>query len=282
MNTASRRASYRDYLQGLMRDRDLKQFEFARSVGRSPAWLSQILNGRRNLQPALAEQIATRLELTDRQRVEFLTLVEREVGNSSLIRDRAKDLLSGLEKPEPVENTADALQNRLCDWHLGAILELARCEEYVPEVGWVAATLRPRLTDAQAQAAMDELVAHGLLDEHYRLVEGAPDLGTARQVDAGHDSNRAAEYHRETLAMAQRALETVPPTDRLYVAGSLALSEDDYLKLMSRLQEILAPTLYSAAKEVPNRVFHLNLALFPISLYSDNAVDPRTIEDEAP
>ena len=274
--------TYREYLRAIIDQRDLLQTDIARRVGRSPAWLSQILNGKRRLHPDLAEELAEALDLEPKARLELLTLVEAEVGNSSLIRARAEQLQTGLEKPDLETVTARPLQERLVDWHVGAIFEMAGCVDYVPEPSWVAAAMRPRLTERDARAAMDLLREHGCLDDEYRRIEGQTlDLGTPRQGEDGEIAVRMLDYHRTTLDMARRALG-VNANDRRFFGASAALSEQDYERLMPRLQEIVLQTLLSTSTEPPNRVVHVNLAVYPISLYTDSHVDPRTLDDEDP
>ncbi|MEM6931234.1 MAG: TIGR02147 family protein [Myxococcota bacterium] len=280
---------YRAYLRWLISQSGRKQGEVADRAGRSAAWLSQILNNRRRLQPELAEDLAGALDLPERQRLQLLSLVEAEVGNSTLIRRRATDLLTGLGRREPAENTSAELRERLGHWRVGAILELASCQEYVPDPAWVAAPLRPRMTVGEARALMDDLRSVGALDASYGLVQPeAPGVGTERvgpdaskSADAQAETVRMAGYHRSTLELARGAIGG-DPRERLFAGACIALSEDDFQTLQSRLEEMFAQILYSAQKSSPNRVFHVNLAAFPISLFSDSAVDPRQVDDEDP
>ncbi|MEN0063237.1 MAG: TIGR02147 family protein [Myxococcota bacterium] len=272
---------YRSYLRKILQLRGLKQIDFAQMLNMSPAWLSQILNGRRKLDPALAEKIVESLSLNERARLEFLSLVEHEVGNSKLIRGRAKQLLTGMQKPEAGGVTTPEFQQQLGTWHVGAILELARCEEYVPDPDRVAATLRPRITAQQAKEAMDCLRENGYFDEDYRLIR-EQDAGTKRQVDKGRQSEVVAQYHRVSFDLAQRALMSVPETDRLILGGTLALAEEDFRELRTRFEEFVVPTLLASARNPPNRVYQVTTALFPVSLYSDAVADPRSFTDERP
>ncbi|MEO0600435.1 MAG: TIGR02147 family protein, partial [Myxococcota bacterium] len=219
-------ADYCSYLRALQRERHLRQFEFAKLVGRSASWYSQILSGKRRLRPELAEEIADKLRLSTRERLELLSLVESEVGNSRIIRTRAQDLRHGMERPERAE---DELYTSLTHWHVGAILELARCEEYVPEASWVGAALRPQITPDEAQAAMDTLRDLDYLDANYRIVrDGEAVTSHRRDLAPGPATNAALEVHDRTLAMARDALPVVPQTDRLFTAATVGLSEKDF------------------------------------------------------
>ncbi|MEN0064602.1 MAG: TIGR02147 family protein [Myxococcota bacterium] len=282
MSATSHFSDYRAYLRNALKELGIKQIALARKMAMSPAWLSQILNGRRKLDPELAERCADALDFSERKRLEFLSLVEREVGNSTIIRGRAQRLLSGIRKPEVASVTRPEFQRQLSAWHIGAVLELARCEEYQADPGWVAATLRPRITVDQAHHALSCLTTYGYLDADFRLVADAPDAGTDREVEPGRKSNDIAEYHLLSLELAKRALTTVPPSDRLFLGASLALSESDFQELKNRFEEVVVQTLSASAQESPNRVYQISTAVFPVSLYSDSVEDPRTFAEDSP
>ena len=265
-------ADYRELLRTLQAERDLKQHEFARLLGRSPAWLSQILNARRSLHPDLAADIADRLRLPERRRLQFLSLVERDFGKSAFRRSFASDVLDGLELPEPSEQTEPAFRVHLRQWQVGAVLELSECEDYVPEASWIAAILRPSTAVEHVQGILELLRDHGYLDDHFRRRKAPNIVSTEREIRSETESQMARQLHEETLNLARQALD-FPPEDRLLVSASVALSERDYQRLRARLAEVLAQTLHTAAQETPNRVYQLNLALFPTSLYTDE--DPR-------
>jgi len=274
--------TYRDYLRMLQRQRGLAQFEFAKLVGRSASWYSQILNGRRRLRPELAEEIAKSLGLTERERTELLSLVEAELGPSHRTRERARNVLDGMRTPDPGPSSEEAIRHDVIrKWYVGAVLELARCEDFVPEPSWIAAVLRPRISLEEARSAMDCLRRHRLLDEEYRPVDDAM-IATEKEIPDGAETLLAGEHYEQTLNMAKGALRTVRPSDRLYLGATVALSESDYQNLREYLVDLVGPALCGASKELPNRVYQFTLSLFPVSLYSDSSVDPRQLPGDLP
>ncbi|MEL6184412.1 MAG: DUF4423 domain-containing protein, partial [Myxococcota bacterium] len=151
-----RNSDYREYLRHLLRERELLQRDLALKMKRSPAWASQILNGRRKLQRHLAEEVTQVLLLDDAERWEFLRLVDLETSPVPSSPRR------------PVSNE-DECGPSLAHWYVGAIAELARCDQYQPDPEWVAAALRPRIDVAQAREAMGLLVRLGLLDADFAV-----------------------------------------------------------------------------------------------------------------
>lgn len=290
MTTEANSRNYRDLLRKFQHARDLKQFEFASVVGRSPAWYSQILNGRRRLRVSLAVEVADRLGLSEEDRQELLTLVEAEESPHSSVRPPhistpapTKKRPSRAARFAPHRTVKAEADDIAGQWHLGAILQLARCEDYVPDPHMVGATLRPRISPEDAQAGMDHLRDRGLLDAQYRIVDARDGV-----VTEGHPlaptcgTSQAAENLMRTLKMAQNALQRGRHTDRTYVGGTLALSENDALRLHEALRDLVRTLLASASREAPNRVYEFNLALFPVSLYSDSLVDPQAVPGDVP
>ena len=76
--------SYRAFLRGALRARGIPQRELAARMGRSPSYVSQMLNGRRSLRPRDAAAVGDILTLGERDRSLFLALVEIEEGESPL------------------------------------------------------------------------------------------------------------------------------------------------------------------------------------------------------
>ncbi|MEM6929964.1 MAG: DUF4423 domain-containing protein [Myxococcota bacterium] len=253
-----RNSDYREYLRHLLRERELLQRDLALKMKRSPAWASQILNGRRKLQRHLAEEVTQVLLLDDAERWEFLRLVDLETSPapSSPRRPSAGD---------------DECGPSLSQWYVGAIAELARCDQYRPDPEWVAAALRPRIDVAQAREAMELLVRLGLLDTGFRV---------AGSTEAKRRGCRSGDREGQAvLQLALDVLQTAPPNERRHLVSSVALSEDAYDRFQLRMQELFVDLLASEQEVEANRVYQISLAAFPVSLYTDSAAHPATIED---
>lgn len=263
---------YRRFIKAYLQRHGLLQKEFACRVNRSPAWVSQMLTGKRSLRPAFARQVGLALDMTPREQLQLQALVESE-DNRAFLDDEPET--AHFAQCEPGLVTDKPLEPRLDSLELCAVYQLAQCEEYCPDPAWIAATIRPRLDESGVRLALEVLKSRGLLGENGRVpvAHGPAEPGCVATPES------ADAYHRDTLARATKALDTVPENERTFVAGCIALSEDDYERFREQVQALLLHILRTVAKERPNRVYHVNLAAFPMSLYSDSAADPWTIED---
>jgi len=81
--------------------------------------------------------------------------------------------------------------------------------------------------------------------------------------------------------MAKDAIEASYPTERFVGSGTMALSEEAWDRVRSRLRHTLHEIGHAATDQAsrPNRVYSFTLAAFPISLYSDSSLDPRELDE---
>ncbi|MEN0064952.1 MAG: DUF4423 domain-containing protein [Myxococcota bacterium] len=241
---------YREFLRALLKDRGLLQRDLAERMDRSPAWASQILNGRRRLQRELAERIADVLLLDDAERWDLLHLVDLSASPSPAIQRRMPP--------------ADPHGMPLDRWYVDAIRELMRCEDVQSEPAWIAAALRPRISEEEAREALQALQERNLLDDAPSPRRGI--RSTDRQAT-------------QVLQLALDSLLSTPPNVRRHLTGSVAMSEETYQQFLTALQALLTTLLQSpASTETPNRVYQVSLAVFPVSLYTDSAAHPSDVE----
>ncbi len=273
---------YVPFLDGLLKARGLSRTEFARRMGRTKAWATMLLRGQRGLVPLNIDAVAKVLDLDEAERLELKARVEHSQANSSDARQRAERYLEGLEGRRAAEHTS-RLAKCVASWRVGAVLELARCEGYRPDPRWIAFTVYPRITVAQATEALDVLRELGMLDDDYQLADVPPNLGTQTDIlDDAELSAMARAIHREGFAIAADAVDVFAGNERLVQSGIVALTEDGFAKLREGIQELLASAFFGASpaeEEKPTRLYRLLLGLFPASLYTDTEYDPTEIED---
>jgi len=260
---------YRVVIRDKLTERGLKQKDLAHRVDRSRAWVSQMLAGKRPLRPALVRPIGEALEMSAREIMRLRALVDCETGSDEALAARARGFVS-LSEPAVVSNGSRPAG--IDSVSVSAVLQLTRCEGYVPDPSWIAAAARPRMSVEEVEEALEQLRSHGLLDDSNQA-RGDDDLREER------DPAAAVAYHQQALDLAKQAVASIPENERAFFSGSLALSEEDYERFCHLLRALIAQTLSSATHAAPNRVYHLSVAAFPISLYTDSFVDPRDVEE---
>lgn len=121
---------------------------FAHSLGISPASLSKILTGKRELSLGLAEKIAERCLFSTEERRNFF---------------------AGIQEVRPVKKQAShhVLEIEtlavIADWYHYAILSLAKLRNQHANATWIAGRLG--ISKRDAQSALERLITHGLSAE---------------------------------------------------------------------------------------------------------------------
>jgi uncharacterized protein (TIGR02147 family) len=263
---------YRRALTAAIAHRGLLQRDVARELGRSEGWLSNILSGKRKLDPAQVAGLAAVLRLDDEGTRYLAALVDLE-SPSERVRSSAWATVEATQRQRASAQFTEDVARALAHWHVGAIAELARCEGFRADPVWIGATLEPPISATEAEAAMTLLVRLGLLvpDGAGGLRAGKPTWSPS-DLPPGPVSDSAANLHRDALRLAADALHGARYNERHHATVTLAIPEARLPAFLARLRELerqMLSTEGEASAEVPNRVYLLGLQLFPVSRYTD-------------
>ena len=248
------------------------QRRFAADVGCSPPLLTAILKAERDLDAHLAERFADRLALDDRQRHYFTTLVEYNQAPTLARRRGALDVLLGEQAAMGARQIEGDLYEVFGHWYVLAIAELARCDAWVDDPAWIATTLMPPITEAQARSAMDVLVRLGILVERDRtLARSEDDLATHHQAPPQLVSLALASLYDWMLERAAAVLREVPARERHFGTLTFAASPAQVTEMRERVRDLERHAMGLAAGQTGGRtrVYTLGVQLFPLSHSTD-------------
>lgn len=214
--------------------------------------LSELLSGRRDLTPAAALKIATKLSYDPAKRQKFLELVEAK-------RTRAA-------QPEPMSHekylqlSADAFYV-LSDWHHFAILSLIDLDDFDPAPSAIAKRLG--LSTIEVRGSLERLTRLGLVTQDK--------LGnikkTSKNITTTHDVESAALKlsHKQNLELAAQALDEVGVEMRDITSITMAIDVEKLplaKQMIKKFRRQLSEFMESGSK---NEVYNLNVQLFPLS-----------------
>jgi uncharacterized protein (TIGR02147 family) len=270
------RAYLRDYFT--LAKAQKKQFSFrffARRAGfSSPNFVQLVMLGKRNLGRAAVDQVAKGLGLTVAEAAFFGDLVALGQAETLAERNRAFARVTANRRFRTARRLDGPLFEYLSQWYYPAVRELAGRADFVEDPAWVAAQLLPRITTAQARAALGTLEKLGLLvrDEGGRLVRGDPTLTTGHEVR----SVVVPAYHRQMIERAGAAVDTVPPDQRDVSALTVCIRGSSLAELKERIHRFREEMLDRCDTESePERVYQLCIQLFPLS---QSPAEKRTTE----
>lgn len=238
---------------------------FVRRTGqKSPSLLADVMERRRNLTPALLESFTTAMKLPAEEGRFFSLLVELDQSKDAEHRNAAWERISATRRFREARRVEGESFRYVSEWWYPAIRELALLPGFRADPAWVSRQLRPRITEAQATRALDTLFELGLLvqdDGGISQAEGA--VVTPREVLGIAVDN----YHRGMLALARDGIRGFKAAERHYVGVTVGIPEAlvPTLKLEINAFAERLLELCDGADAEAERVFQLNLTLFPLS-----------------
>lgn len=242
---------------------------FARRARCSPSLITGILKGRNNLDAERAERFAAVMKLAPDEAAYFLAMVRFAHAFSREERQAAWDSLVAAGRFHGARSAGLETFEVFSRWHYAAIAELASCEGFQADPAWIAATLRPNITEAEAAEALELLLRKGLLQRDagggLRVAEEA--WRSAHEVFSHEISLAITALHEGMLERAAEALVREHWRDRHFSSTTIAIPSGrmEELKELTRRYEEQVMHLCMGFEEPPDRVVNLALQLFPLS-----------------
>jgi len=237
---------------------------FVRRTGqRSPSLLADVIGRRRNLTPALVERFSAATKLTAEEARFFGLLVALDQAQEPDERNRVWEKIAASRRFLAARRIEGESFRYVSRWYYPAIRELARRSDFEADPAWIAQTLVPRITTAQARDALRALVDLGMLTEvdgRMQQTEGA--VVTPREV-AGL---AAHNYHQGMLERAIDGIRGFKAVERHYTGVTVCVPEALMPQLKKELN-VFAERLLEIcdSAEGAERVLQINLNLFPLS-----------------
>jgi uncharacterized protein (TIGR02147 family) len=224
--------------------------------------VSLIFQGRKNIPDEKIPLFAKALDLDARESAFFAHLVR--FTQAATHRERKLHLDRMVAAMRVADRKLVPAQYDLCrQWYHPVVHELLRVLEIRDEWEVLATALRPAITKDQAKDSVALLSEIGLVAKDAK--------GFWRPTDSvitfgeGWKSVAVREFQRHAIALAEGALDEVPPAQRDISHLTLSLGEASFRELQERLALFRKEALTLARQERnPDRVVMLNLSLFPV------------------
>lgn len=216
---------------------------FAKAIGVSPGFLSNIMQSKRQLSPDIAHQIAKRMKCTVRE-IEYLgVLAQSEIANTPELRTQLQGKLKELRRTHEPQIIDSENFVMIKDWYHIPILEMTYLDDFEFTPKNVAQRLG--IPAIQAEVAIDRLIRMGLLQ---RLKDGTLVKTDAHCVFRTNRRNEAfAAFHRQMMTLGIDAIENSPLDERVVMSQTFCIAEDqleeaktltrDYIQKMAGLFE---------------------------------------------
>lgn len=239
---------------------------FARRAGiGSPSYLKLVMEGRRNLSDEMAARFARACSLADDAQGFFCELVRFNQASCPAERGAAYARLRSYRRYRELHPLEVARDEYHSHWYLPAIREMALRPDFRDDPAWIASQLVPPIKPSEAASAITTLLELGLLvrTEEGRLAQGSAALVASADVPA---SMHLRNYHRQMIARAAEALDTLPREQRDVSSVTLAVDEATAARIADAIVGFRRQLLeLSALAERPSRVVQVNIQLFPLT-----------------
>lgn len=258
---------YHAYLAAWVADRKRKVASFSfqwlanRCGFKSRSFLRLVSLGERDLSEAYALKLAKAMDLSDKEREYFLSLIALDAAETAEQRELHHQRLARLAPPAPPRILSSAEFDLFRNWWTIPLWEAASSGLWKGDWAKLGSCLEPPITAAQAEEGVANLVSQGFLErvgERYERRE--VNLHTREELR----SAMIRKYQFETLDLARRALERIAAEERQITTLALGLDESGLSEVLERMKAFRADVVAIAARtEHSDRMMQLNIQFFP-------------------
>lgn len=256
---------YRALLRAWMADKPQQRSirAVARRVGSSPARLSMICQGERDLGVEEAGPWATALGFPEEVAAAFDALVRAEHAPSVGLRRAARRELAARRRVAQARRIDREDAAVLDDPVAVVVAELARLPDFRPDPAWIASRLWPRVAVEEAREALDVLLHAGVVRlDGDRVEVDDRALATAAEIAGAEAARQATTLHQEVLSAAARSLDERTGDHRSVVTLTVALPADRLGEVVAALNQTLLEAVTAArAAGPPDEVVQIAISV---------------------
>ncbi len=236
---------------------------YAGKLGLDPGNFVKILGGERHLSTKTIERTVQFLKLSQREGVYFRTLAAFAKAKKQSDITCHFERLAAMKRIEPFEVTS-AMAQFYRAWYHTAVAGLLSYYAFDGDYAALAGRLVPSISVKQAKESIGLLTRTGIIKKdaqgHLRPVHDLISTSDKWHAAAIH------EYQRESIKLAELALDDLPKSMRDISTVSFTVNEEDFKEICSLAKDFRA-TVMRIARESENadRVCQINVQIFPLT-----------------
>lgn len=241
----------------------------AGKVGFDAGQFAKILSGKRNLTAPMVLKFADLFKLNRKEKEYFEVMVLATHAKDPGAR---KSLLERLQpmRPKPSKPIAEGLEEYYRSWYHTALRELLAFYPFRGDWAALAKMLVPAITETQAREGLELLASLGFIkkDAQGRFRVADP------HITSGYNnpSQAVQAFILAGLDLGKSALSAFPKEVRNLSTLTFSTSENHFLQIQEKIRLFRKELAEDVDKvEKPERVYQLNIQLFPLSESSRQA-----------
>ncbi len=236
---------------------------FAMKIGLNVSNLTRILKGERNISEETAQRLADYLKLRDRESAYFHLLVQYNQARNPADKQALYEQIRLFRKTR-LRNLGPEYDEYFTKWYNIALRELINILPRKLKSADLAKLLLPSPKPNDIRKSFNLLLNLGLVKQN---TDGTLEL--SEKFVTTPDDWTSTTIHSFQIAMAElgkQALDRFVKTDRTISTYTLSLSPEGFMKTIQALERVQQEITEIANSDLgPDRVYELNLQLFPLS-----------------
>ena len=231
----------------------------------SSAFFKYIIEGRRNLSKSTLLKTCQAFGLREQDAEYFENLVFFNQAKTIKEKNLYFGNITRLRGSFDVKHVDESQFAFYGQWYHSAVRELLTLNNRQVDYKSLANNLLPAITPKQAQESMDLLHRLGFIrkDAQGKWRQTDPILTTGNQID----SQVVINFQMKMLELAKDAYDRCRPEERLMSSTTFSVSSAQVDLFKKRIRHFRSELLELARlEEKPERVYQLNVNLFPLSI----------------
>jgi uncharacterized protein (TIGR02147 family) len=244
---------------------------FSRKMSqRSPSFLKDIIDGRRNITTDQQEDFCRVLGLSQAQGVYFIDLIILDQSKDDEERKRSFERLAASRRVQGARRVEGDSYRYLSNWFCPAIRELALIPGFVADPEWIINRLSPKIKKSQAREALDILQSLNMItiqdDRSVTVQDGT--VATAHQISGIAVHN----YHKQMLNLSIEAIDRFPSIHRHLVGVTVNVPNSLLPRLKEEINEFAARIcdICDSSVDDSEEALQVNLHFYPLSATKDS------------
>jgi uncharacterized protein (TIGR02147 family) len=253
----------RDYYEEKKRENSFMSFRYlGGKLELDPGFLLKVMQGKLHLADKSIPLLCSYFKFNDRESEYFAVLVNyNKAKTPSDIKLYFEKLIATRDsKARPVEESHYAFYQK---WYHSAIHALLSIYEFRGKFQELGSLLTPSITATEARDSIKLLL-------RLKMVKKDSD-GIYRPTDAFVTSGEKwtsvaiRDFQKESIMLSAQALERYSKEERDISTVTITLHEDELAEVRDRIRQLRQSILAIDNDTVPNRVYQLNIQLFPVT-----------------
>jgi uncharacterized protein (TIGR02147 family) len=259
----------KDYYEEQKAESGFTYRDFSRLTGmNSTSWLLHLIKGTKNLSADSVIRVSKALKMGKAEADYFEMMVPFTQARTNGVKDHYYQRMLGLKRKLKIAKIGEEHYDYYTKWYHPVIRSMVSKLDFADGKGghdfaMLGRCLMPAIPARDAKKSVQLLEKLGLIlkDKAGRYAQSSAIVSTGDEVA----SLNVVNYHKQVSRLAENAHDNGPKEERDISALTLGISEEDFLRIKSRIQAFRKEIMdMAAASQDPDRVYQLNFQLFPV------------------